>query len=64
MRLLSLLALGHMVVDITTFTASIVLGQAYMPRNPGMASGLIVGFATARAGSVSPRSGGSRITGA
>src|SRR2546427_6098989 len=30
---------------VSTFTVSVVLGQAYLPRNPGMASGLIVGFA-------------------
>ena len=29
---------------------SIVLGQAYLPRNPGMASGLIVGFAIGAGG--------------
>jgi FSR family fosmidomycin resistance protein-like MFS transporter len=41
-------ALGFVLVS--TFTASVVLGQAYMPRNPGMASGLIVGFATGAGG--------------
>ena len=29
---------------------SVVLGQAYMPRNPGMASGLVVGFAIGAGG--------------
>jgi FSR family fosmidomycin resistance protein-like MFS transporter len=29
----------------SSFSVSIVLGQAYLPRNAGMASGLIVGFA-------------------
>ncbi len=29
---------------------SVVLGQAYLPRNPGMASGLIVGFAIGAGG--------------
>ncbi|SRR6266849_1050860 len=38
-----LAALG--VVLVSTSTVSVVLGQAYMPRNVGMASGLIVGFA-------------------
>jgi FSR family fosmidomycin resistance protein-like MFS transporter len=37
-------------VLISTFTISVVLGQQYMPRNTGMASGLIVGFATGTAG--------------
>lgn len=37
-------------VLISTFTISVVLGQQYMPRNAGMASGLIVGFATGTAG--------------
>jgi len=41
-------ALGFALVS--TFTASVVLGQAYMPRNPGMASGLIVGFAVGAGG--------------
>ncbi len=35
---------------VSTFTVSVVLGQQYMPRNPGMASGLIVGVATGTAG--------------
>jgi FSR family fosmidomycin resistance protein-like MFS transporter len=43
-----LAALGFVLVS--TFTASVVLGQAYMPRNPGMASGLIVGFAIGAGG--------------
>jgi FSR family fosmidomycin resistance protein-like MFS transporter len=37
-------------VTVSTFTVSIVLGQAYLPRHPGMASGLIVGFATGAGG--------------
>jgi FSR family fosmidomycin resistance protein-like MFS transporter len=37
-------------VLISTFTISVVLGQQYLPRNAGMASGLIVGFATGTAG--------------
>ena len=37
-------------VLVSTFTVSVVLGQAYMPRNPGMASGLIVGFAIGAGG--------------
>jgi len=41
-------ALGFVLVS--SFTASVVLGQAYMPRNPGMASGLIVGFAIGAGG--------------
>jgi FSR family fosmidomycin resistance protein-like MFS transporter len=41
-------ALGFVLVS--TFTVSVVLGQAYMPGNPGMASGLIVGFATGAGG--------------
>ncbi len=43
-----LAALG--VVLVSTFTVSVVLGQAYMPRNVGMASGLIVGFAIGAGG--------------
>jgi MFS transporter, FSR family, fosmidomycin resistance protein len=41
-------ALGFVLVS--TFTVSVVLGQTYMPRNPGMASGLIVGFAIGAGG--------------
>ena len=41
-------AVGFML--ISTFTVSIVLGQAYMPRNLGMASGMIVGFAIGTGG--------------
>ena len=48
---LALVLLGVLgFVLVSTFTASIVLGQAYLPRNPGMASGLIVGFATGAGG--------------
>lgn len=45
---LFLAALGFVLVS--TFTVSVVLGQAYMPRNLGMASGLIVGFAIGAGG--------------
>jgi FSR family fosmidomycin resistance protein-like MFS transporter len=41
-------ALGF--VLISTFTVTVVLAQAYMPRNLGMASGLIVGLATGAGG--------------
>ena len=41
-------ALGF--VLMSTFTMTVALGQAYMPRNLGMASGLIVGFATGAGG--------------
>lgn len=37
-------------VLVSSFTVSVVLGQAYMPRNPGMASGMIVGFAIGAGG--------------
>ena len=37
-------------VMVSTFTVSVVLGQAYLPRHPGMASGLVVGFATGAGG--------------
>src|SRR2546427_3512717 len=37
-------------VLVSTFTVSVVLGQSYLPRNPGMASGLIVGFAIGTGG--------------
>jgi FSR family fosmidomycin resistance protein-like MFS transporter len=37
-------------VLISTFTVTVVLAQSYMPRNLGMASGLIVGFATGAGG--------------
>jgi FSR family fosmidomycin resistance protein-like MFS transporter len=43
-----LAALGF--VMVSTFTASVVLGQAYLPHHPGMASGLIVGFAIGAGG--------------
>ena len=48
LMLVLLAALGFVLVS--TFTVSVVLGQAYMPRNPGMASGLIVGFAIGAGG--------------
>jgi FSR family fosmidomycin resistance protein-like MFS transporter len=35
---------------ISAFSVSVVLGQAYLPRNTGMASGLIVGFAIGTGG--------------
>jgi len=35
---------------VATFTTSVVLGQAYLPRAPGMASGLIVGLAMGTGG--------------
>jgi FSR family fosmidomycin resistance protein-like MFS transporter len=41
-------ALGFVLVS--TFTVSVVLGQAYLPRHAGMASGLIVGFAIGAGG--------------
>jgi FSR family fosmidomycin resistance protein-like MFS transporter len=34
----------------STFSVSVVLGQAYLPRNPGMASGLMVGLAMGTGG--------------
>jgi len=34
----------------SSFTVSVVLGQAYLPRMAGMASGLIVGFAIGAGG--------------
>jgi len=37
-------------VLISTFTVTVVLAQSYMPRNLGMASGLVVGFATGAGG--------------
>jgi MFS transporter, FSR family, fosmidomycin resistance protein len=37
-------------VLVSTFTVSVVLGQAYLPRSTGMASGLIVGFAIGTGG--------------
>jgi MFS transporter, FSR family, fosmidomycin resistance protein len=45
---LALGALGF--VLISTFSVMVVLAQSYMPRNLGMASGLIVGFATGAGG--------------
>lgn len=49
--ILSIIILGALgFVLVSTFTVSVVLGQAYMPRNPGMASGLIVGFAIGAGG--------------
>ncbi len=45
---LMLAAVGF--VLISTFTVSIVLAQAYMPRNLGLASGMIVGFAIGTGG--------------
>lgn len=37
-------------VLVSTFTVAVVLGQSYLPRNAGMASGLIVGFAIGTGG--------------
>ena len=47
-RVVLLALLGFVLVS--SFTVSVVLGQAYLPRNPGMASGLIVGFAIGAGG--------------
>jgi FSR family fosmidomycin resistance protein-like MFS transporter len=48
---LAFLALGLFgAVLVSTFTVSVVLGQAYLPRSAGMASGLIVGFAIGSGG--------------
>lgn len=48
---LAFVALGLFgAVLVSSFTVSIVLGQAYLPRNAGMASGLIVGFAIGAGG--------------
>jgi FSR family fosmidomycin resistance protein-like MFS transporter len=48
---LAFVALGALgFVLVSTFTVSVVLGQAYLPRHPGMASGLIVGFAIGAGG--------------
>jgi MFS transporter, FSR family, fosmidomycin resistance protein len=49
--LLAFIMLGLFGALLTSsFTVSVVLGQAYLPRNPGMASGLIVGFAIGAGG--------------
>ncbi len=37
-------------VLVSSFTLSVLLGQAYLPRNAGMASGLIIGFAIGAGG--------------
>jgi FSR family fosmidomycin resistance protein-like MFS transporter len=37
-------------VLVSSFTVSVVLGQAYLPRHAGMASGLIVGLAIGAGG--------------
>jgi FSR family fosmidomycin resistance protein-like MFS transporter len=48
---LAFVALGMFgAILVSTFTITVVLGQAYMPRQPGMASGLIVGFAVGAGG--------------
>jgi MFS transporter, FSR family, fosmidomycin resistance protein len=48
---LAFVVLGLMgAVLVSTFTVSVVLGQQYLPRNAGMASGLIVGFAIGAGG--------------
>jgi hypothetical protein len=64
-KLIGLLALGHLVIDANQgslsgvlpflksergLSVSVVLAQAYLPRNAGMASGLIVGFAIGTGG--------------
>jgi len=49
--LLAFVMLGLFGAVLTSsFTVSVVLGQAYLPRNAGMASGLIVGFAIGTGG--------------
>ena len=49
--LLAFVMLGLFGAVLTSsFTVSVVLAQAYLPRNPGMASGLIVGFAIGTGG--------------
>jgi FSR family fosmidomycin resistance protein-like MFS transporter len=49
--LMAFVALGLFgAVLVSTFTASVVLGQAYLPRHAGMASGLVVGFAIGAGG--------------
>jgi FSR family fosmidomycin resistance protein-like MFS transporter len=48
---LAFVALGLFGAVLTSsFTVSVVLGQAYLPRNAGMASGLIVGLAIGTGG--------------
>jgi FSR family fosmidomycin resistance protein-like MFS transporter len=48
---LAFLALGLFGAVLTSsFSVSVVLGQAYLPRHAGMASGLIVGFAIGMGG--------------
>jgi FSR family fosmidomycin resistance protein-like MFS transporter len=37
-------------VLVSTFSVTVVLGQLYLPRSPGLASGLIVGFAVGTGG--------------
>ena len=49
--LLAFVMLGLFGAVLTSsFTVSVVLAQAYLPRNPGMASGLIVGLAIGTGG--------------
>ncbi len=38
------------IVLVSTFSITVVLGQQYLPNNPGLASGLIVGFAIGAGG--------------
>ncbi len=38
------------IVLVSTFSITVVLGQQYLPHNPGLASGLIVGFAIGAGG--------------
>jgi MFS transporter, FSR family, fosmidomycin resistance protein len=48
---LAFIALGLMgAALVSSFTVSVVLAQQYLPRSPGMASGLIVGFAIGTGG--------------
>lgn len=48
LRLLMLALFGALLTS--TFSVSVVLGQAYLPRNAGMASGLMVGLAMGTGG--------------
>ena len=48
LRLVALAIFGSLLTS--TFSVSVVLGQAYMPRNAGMASGLMVGLAMGTGG--------------
>jgi FSR family fosmidomycin resistance protein-like MFS transporter len=57
LKMLLLLSAGHMVTDVyqgavlvSTFTVTIVMAQHLLPRNLGIASGLMVGFAIGAGG--------------